>query len=226
MALAPLEITPLSKEGKPNEKETLRVLFNPNTYSVTKSVKWEPPPPPEKQEAGTNQKFNAPQLVFGGGDCRLLTMELFYDVTEHPQIDDVRKETNRIVKLTRIDKKLKEPPVVLVGWGAKPPEDSDFPFTGVITQLTQRFTLFRADGRPVRATLNVTFKEFLTRKKAQEEVDPEFTTRLVKRGDTLSNIAAEIYNDPTQWRVIAEANNLDDPRHLEVGARLAIPKLG
>ena len=42
----------------------------------------------------------------------------------------------------------------------------------------------------------------------------------------LSNIAAEIYNDPTQWRVIAEANNLDDPRHLEVGARLAIPKLG
>lgn len=226
MALAKLEITPLNKEGKPIDKDMFRVLFNPNTYSITKSVTWGPPRPRDGKEESTHQKFNAPPIVFGGGDCRLLTLELFYDVTEHPQIDDVRKETNRIVKLTRIDKKLTEPPVVVVSWGAQPPGDSDFPFTGVITQLTQRFTLFKANGKPVRATLNVTFKEFLTREQAQKEVDPEFTTRLVKRGDTLSSIAAENYDDPTQWRLIAEANNLDDPRHLDVGARLAIPKLG
>lgn len=221
MELAKIEITPLDKTGKP-----VRVLFNPNTYSITKSVTWASPRPPHSKEERTHQKFNAPQLVFGGGDARLLTLELFYDVTERPEIDDVRQETNRIVKLTRIDKNLKEPPVVVVSWGAKPPGDSDFPFTGVITQLTQRFTLFKADGKPVRATLNVTFKEFLTREQAQKEVDPEFTTRRVKRGDSLSSIAADVYRDPTLWRLIAEANDLDDPRHLPIGLRLNVPKLG
>jgi nucleoid-associated protein YgaU len=34
-----------------------------------------------------------------------------------------------------------------------------------------------------------------------------------------------LYRDPTQWRVIAAANDIDDPRHLPIGARLAIPKL-
>jgi hypothetical protein len=225
MELTKLEITPLDKKGKPIEKG-FRALFNPNTYSITKSISWETARTQDCQEGRANQQFNAPQLVFGGGECRLLTLELFYDVTEHPKIDDVRIETNRVVKLTRIDKNLKEPPLVMISWGASPPMNSDFPFTGVITQLTQRFTLFRANGNPVRATLDVTLKEFLTREQAQKEVDPEFTTRLLKRGDTLSSIAVEIYHDPAQWRLIAEANNLDDPRHLPPGVRLVIPKLG
>ena len=59
--------------------------------------------------------------------------------------------------------------------------------------------------------------------KDQRETDPEFTTRLVKRGDSLSSIAAEVYRDPTLWRLIAEANGLDDPRHLPIGLRLELP---
>jgi nucleoid-associated protein YgaU len=56
------------------------------------------------------------------------------------------------------------------------------------------------------------------------QTDPELTTRMVKRGDTLSNIAAEVYRDAALWRLIAEANSLDDPRALEIGRRLTIPK--
>src|ERR1035438_662909 len=96
----------------------------------------------------------------------------------------------------------------------------------VVTQLTQRFTLFRADGTPVRATLTLEFTEYLDPKKDQLETDPEFTTRLFKRGDSLSAIAAEAYSDPTLWRVVAEANQLDDPRKIAIGVRLNIPKLG
>jgi nucleoid-associated protein YgaU len=40
----------------------------------------------------------------------------------------------------------------------------------------------------------------------------------------LSSIAAKLYRDPTAWRMIAEANNLDDPRQIPVGLRLNIPK--
>jgi len=112
-----------------------------------------------------------------------------------------------------------------VSWGKEPPPGSDFPFTGVVTQLTQQFNLFLPDGRPVRANLTVAFTECLDPKKDELENDPEFTTRLVKRGDTLSSIAGEVYGDPTMWRLIAEANHLDDPRQVPVGLRLSVPKV-
>jgi len=215
MGLAKLQIAPYND----NSFEAFHVLFNPNTYSISKNVTW---------NGLTTREINAPTLRFDGGDSRVLTLELFYDVTEAVDgivIDDVREQTNKIVALTRIKRSLQRPPVVQIKWGDDSRDRFDFPFIGVVTQLTQRFNLFRADGKPVRATLTVTFKEFCDVEKDKRETDPEFTTRLLKRGDTLSNIAAELYRDPARWRVIAEANQLDDPRHLEVGLRLALPKL-
>jgi nucleoid-associated protein YgaU len=46
----------------------------------------------------------------------------------------------------------------------------------------------------------------------------------VVRGDTLSHIAAREYNDPGEWRVIAEENGLDNPRLLAPGTTLLIPR--
>ena len=48
----------------------------------------------------------------------------------------------------------------------------------------------------------------------------------VKRGDSLSSIASKMYNDPAKWRIIANENGLDDPRHLAIGMALNIPKAG
>lgn len=223
MALEKLKIKPLP----PSQLGEIVVLFNPNTYSITKSVTWSATPSSTERNAQTERKKNAPTLTFGGGGSRQLTLELFFDVTEpidEQQITDVREKTNQVVALTRIERDLGRPPACEISWGSAP-TGSDFPFIGVVGQLTQRFTLFRADGKPVRATLTIAFTEFLDPEKDQRETDPEFTTRLVKRGDSLSNIAAEIYRDPTLWRLIAEANDLDDPRHLPIGLRLNIPKL-
>ncbi len=219
MPFEKLEMTPLDKNGAKVEARRFRVLFNPTTYAISSSVAW---------EGNANRKLNAPSLTYGGGASRTLTLELFYDVTEPidgTRIDDVRKETNKVVTLARKDRDLGSPPVVAVEWGAAPLTGSDFPFVGVVSQLTQTFTLFKANGTPVRATLNVTFTEFAYPEIDQRKLDPEFTTRVVKRGDTLSSIAAELYGDPALWRVVAQANRLDDPRTLEIGRRLAIPKI-
>ena len=89
-----------------------------------------------------------------------------------------RKETNKVVTLARKDRDLGRPPVVAIEWGAAPLTGSDFPFFGVVSQLTQTFTLFKADGTPVRATLSVTFTEFADPKIDQRKLDPEFTTRI------------------------------------------------
>ena len=201
-------------------------MFNPNSYSIEKSVSWDSSG--GASAGATQRKFNAPALTFGGGGSRTLSLELFYDVTESDErVKDVRKETGKLVALTRImaDRKNPHPPVCKISWGKKI-KNSDFPFTGVITSLTQRFTLFSRTGEPLRATVNVSFKEFLDPEKDLKDTDPELTTYVVKRGDTLASIAADIYGDPTLWRTIAEANRQDDPRRQRIGSVLTIPKKG
>ncbi|NEP89936.1 MAG: LysM peptidoglycan-binding domain-containing protein [Okeania sp. SIO2C2] len=155
-----------------------------------------------------------------------LTLELFFDVTESLIFQDVRQETNNIVALTLIPRDEEHPSVCEISWGDAP-VGSDFPFVGVITSLTQKFTLFKGNGKPLRANLSVTVLEFLAPLVDKRKTDPELTTRIIKGGDTLSDISAQFYNNPKLWRIIAQANQLDDPRNLEmqIGRTLIIPKL-
>jgi len=222
MTMERLKIKPEANSGLGE----IEVLFNPNTYSISKSVQWSEATARDtsQKDKPSNRTTNAPTLSFGGGHSRQLTLDLFFDSTEEKDQTklDVRARTKEVVALTRIQRDLGRPPSCEVTWGKA--QDLDFPFTGVVSQLSQHFTLFRSDGTALRATLNVVFTEFIAPQKDQRETDPEFTTRLVKRGDSLSSISGEVYRDPTMWRQIAEANQLDDPRLLTIGMRLKIPK--
>jgi hypothetical protein len=208
---------------------TVTVLFNPSSYTIVKPVTWSGPRTASGSAGETQPLLNAPTLVFGGGGSRTLTLELLFDVTEPidgQTIQDVRTKTDAIVALTRIEPKKKKPPVCEVTWGVAPVKNSDFPFTGVVTNLTQNFTLFRSTGEPVRAKLTLVMTEALDVVTDQRQTDPELTTRRVRRGDSVTGIAADVYGDPALWRVIALANNLDDPRRPKIGRTLSIPKLG
>src|SRR5262245_45235164 len=102
MALTKLTITPRS-----SKLQAIEVLFNPNSYTITKQVIWTPVGEVGGGGQATDRKVNAPMLSYSGGNSRHLTLELFFDVTEPVQgrvIDDVRLETNKIVKLTQIDR--------------------------------------------------------------------------------------------------------------------------
>ena len=231
--LAKLTITPYAKKGKRYEKlAPFPVMFNPESYSIAKSVTWSPPQTSGSGgSAKTQSKVNAPMISFGGGGSRQLTLELFFDTTtpierKGQKNVDVRTETNQIVTLTRIERDEDQPRVCEVAWG-ETPVGSDFPFIGVISSLTQKFTQFTRDGQPVRANLSIALTEFLDPELDKLRTDPELTTYVVRGDDRLSQIAAQLYNDPTRWRVIAEANQIDDPRHLDrlIGRRLTIPKI-
>ena len=206
---------------EPKGGQVIHVLFNPNSYAISKSVTWSAP----QESGGKNASkggLDAPPLKFGGGGSRQLSMELFFDVTEEAR-KDVRDETDQIAKLTLIDRSLQYPPPCKVSWGAT---KGDFPFMGVVSSLTQKFTLFSSSGTPVRATLNVTFTEYLDPEDNKRQTDPDYTVHILKHGDTLSSVAAKMYGDPGQWRAIADRNDIDDPIHLEIGQRLGIPDAG
>jgi hypothetical protein len=231
MTFAKLNIQPLEPSALATAfPKGIDVLFNPGTYSIAKSVSWTQKGHARREgcKEDTSRHSNAPELQFDGGGARVLSLELFFDVTEggaNGTTHDVRDETNKIVALTRMGREQAQPPVCLVSWGTSAPQGSDFPFRGVVTALTQSFVLFRDTGEPLRANLSVVFTEFIDIVQDKKETDPDLTTYLVKRGDTLSSIAAKLYRDPALWRPIAQANGIDDPRGLQIGVRLAVPRI-
>ena len=194
------------------EKENgvkIPILFNPTHYSLEKS----------NQIAEISiPGLSSPILQYVHGNNRTLTMDLFFDTYEEQR--DVTDYTNEIYGLMRIGEETHVPPICTFTWSA-------FSFRCVVQRVSGQFTLFLADGTPVRAKLSVTFKEFidvevLVRSDLMASVD-RTKTYMVKRGDTLSSIAAAEYGDPARWRPIAKANNIENPRILKPGPLLIPP---
>jgi hypothetical protein len=187
------------------------VLFNPTQYGIDKS---------NQIAEIAIPGLGAPVLQYVHGNTRSLTMALYFDTYEEQR--DVRAWTNRIYGLLEIDPETHVPPICTVTWGG-------FSFTGVLDHVSGTFDLFLSDGTPVRATLNVVFKEFipmsvLVRENPTQSADHRKTC-VVRAGDRLDLIAAREYGDAGNWRPIAEANNLTDPRRLEPGQSLIIPAI-
>ncbi len=68
----------------------------------------------------------------------------------------------------------------------------------------------------------------ITDNSGQEEVSKTdgYTIYHVKKGDTLSRIAKQFYNDPAQWELVYNANrdSLKSPSGIRVGQTLIIPE--
>jgi nucleoid-associated protein YgaU len=194
--------------------EKAEVIFNPAEYSLQKGNQFASAPLPG---------LSNPVLSFVNGDADILSMELFFDTYTNKGASDVRDETKKIARLLDIDPTIHAPPPVRFVWGP-------LSLQAVIERLTQRFTMFREDGVPVRATLNVTFKEYKTIEEQLSERPTESSDwtkrRVVADQDRLCLIAAIEYGDPAVWRVIAEANEIDNPRLLMPGQELRLPPLG
>jgi nucleoid-associated protein YgaU len=193
--------------------EQAKVIFNPAEYSLQKGNQFASAPLPG---------LSNPVLSFVNGDADILSMELFFDTYTNMGGSDVRDETKKIARLLDIDPTIHAPPPVRFVWGP-------LSFRAVIERLTQRFTMFREDGVPVRATLSVTFKEYKTIEDQLSERPTESSDwtkrRVVADQDRLCLIAAIEYGDPAVWRVIAEANEIDNPRILVPGQELRLPPL-
>ena len=195
----------------PENQGSFEVLFNPTQYSVDKG---------NTIAQAAIPGLEAPILQYVHGNMRTLSMELFFDSYEEEY--DITEDTDQIYDLLYLDPSTHAPPICDLTWGT-------FQFRGVLDHVSGKFTLFLADGTPVRATLTVVFNEFidvdvLVQEQPTESADHR-KTRLVKSGDRIDNIAAEEYGDPAKWWPIAEANGLDDPSQLEPGYVLIIPRL-
>jgi hypothetical protein len=198
-------------DGKGKKKDEVTVLFNPTEYSMEKSNEF----------ANINiPGLDSPLLQFVKGGLETLSMDLFFDTYEEKD-KDVRKHTDKITTLLKIDEDLHAPPILRFIWGK-------LIFTAVLTRVTRKFTMFLSEGTPVRATLTVSFSEYTTEFKKKETARSSSDRTkyyVLEQGDSLWLLADKEYGDPGLWRPIAEANRIDKPRKLKPGTEIVIPPL-
>lgn len=207
------------------EKIEVKCLFNPKEYTFAKTNSW-----PKDQKAAAN----TPVLNFGGGNPATLQMDLLFDTYQNSRNSGESKDVrtvyiNDLWKMMFVDKQLAEkkknkqgrPPKVQFTWGKA------WSFEAVMTSLSVTFTLFLPDGTPVRATARVQFQQIQDTKELPQNptsggIGGE-RLRTVEEGDRLDLIAHEEYGDTSQWRRIAAANGITNPRNLRPGSTLVIP---
>ena len=164
--------------------------------------------------------MDSPPVQFTMGERKRLSMELFFDTSEEKT--DVRDYTTKIEELMLVNAQEHRPPILRFSWGS-------LSFDCVLEDLVQRFTLFSNDGTPLRAICKVVFKEYATAATQLSNTRREsadHTKRMALReGETLSSLAAREYNDSSKWRVIADANNIDDPENISAGTIVELPPL-
>ncbi len=199
-----------------SSKGNVTAQFNPTEFTLDKGVRI--------KEMET-KRLNAAVLEFIRGSNEKLSLTLLFDDTLDNKVG-VAAQAATLQEMAKVDKGSgqKAPPVCTVTW-------SDMSFTGYMESVQRKFTLFDESGAPLRALVSMSFIEFKTEEQLLAEVggqtSPHTTRRVVKRGDTLNRIAAEVYGDAGAWRYIVETNPgvVSNPRRLDAGTVLILPPL-
>ncbi|MDB4894313.1 MAG: hypothetical protein JWN15_575 [Firmicutes bacterium] len=165
--------------------------------------------------------LESPPIQFVRGASEKMTAEVLVDTSG--TLDDVRVAyVNKLRGLLDLNRELHAPPIVRFVW------DTEI-FRGVLESMNVTYVLFTSEGIPLRAKLALSLKEYRPVEiqiKENPTASPNYDkTYVVRRGDTLSSIAFAVYRDPEVWRDIARNNGIRDPRSLEPGTVLQLPKL-
>lgn len=229
-----MRITNLNE--KDLRKRVIHVLYNPQSYTRQKKGNYRPI---------SLFGADAPIVQFVSGGAETLSFDLFFDsVSAGSEVGgtlvdrlkfaansmvptvanriDVREFTRKVTDLASVDSNLHRPPELKVEWAS-------LQFKGFLAQCTQRFTRFDESGKPVRAILSCTFIEHrdIAKLFVANPLNSPDTTKYhtIRQGDSLWALAAEEYGDANQWRTIAAANGISNPRALRSGETLVIPAL-
>lgn len=142
-------------------KLTVVAQYNPKELQIDMSVPWQKNPQSNKApEKGI-------QLEFTGAEGRSMSLELLFDGYEsgdgsvpgpdNKSVADKVKDLNEMASVREAgskDENMRRPHLCVVKWGATVPS-----FRCVIESLSTKYTMFSAEGEPLRATCTVKLKE-------------------------------------------------------------------
>lgn len=199
--------------GSHADDPPVEVMFNPTEYNLELASNF---------SSTSLPGLNNPVLQFVHGEAQNLSMDLLFDTYTNERGADVSRRTKELAQALLIDGDLHAPPPVLFVWGS-------FSFQAVVERLSQRFTMFLADGTPVRATLSVTFKQYQPIREQLQ--NPRRTSadksarHALSSDESLWGLAASKYGEPRYWRLIARHNGIANPRRVRAATVLVLPPL-
>lgn len=196
-------------------------LFNPEKISVGRRNKWAADPMPGK---------SVPKLRYTGAESGWMRMGLVFDTTAEGT--PVTRYTGQILALMDLDKNLPgtdeatnnaRPPTVTFHWG----DLHSFP--AVVSDLSMTFTYFSSSGIPLRAYMDLELRQYepsnaFGRQNPTSGTPNPHRVHRVQPGETLDRISARYYGDSTKWRLLANANGIEDPLALHAGRLISVPR--
>lgn len=213
--------------GTPTGDE-FEVMYNPNTYSQNfKSVWVEETPQGGTAETQSYRRLKSDSVAFdflfdgtGVSGVGNTSIDLNPEVAD---VGYVQEQIDAFLAITQgLNSSTHEPNFVQLSWGT-------FVFNGVMASADITYKLFHSSGAPLRANINATFKQSVSRTEqaAQAKLQsPDLTHfRLVAEGETLPLIAKKVYGDPALYMEIAKVNNINNFRKLKVGQQLVLPPI-
>ncbi|MFQ5628287.1 MAG: peptidoglycan-binding protein [bacterium] len=221
MGLEKLKIVPLNANLKPKGKgKEIFAMYNPKEFTIDTSTQF---------QRMTMPGLQTPITQFVSGQTQTISLDLFFDTYEKKQ--DVRDFTRKVTDLLKIDSDIHAPPVCQFIWGAAGSLDGNKAgvLKGVFDKVTQKFTMFLDSGIPVRATLSVSISEYRTLDEQLPRINFKSSDRTKRRifkdGDRVSLLAHNEYGNVSDWRVIADANDMENPRLIAPGTEVVLPPL-
>ncbi|MFD0153933.1 CIS tube protein [Streptomyces sp. NPDC055721] len=197
----------------------VKFQFNPDQLQLSRSANWH-------TEPAVAYTRGAPPKFTGSRPAQL-QVEVFLDRSDDPTSNDVQQQVELLLSCCEVTQqsisaKAPSPPWVKFSWGSF----STVRFVAYVTSVSATYTLFSPSGIPIRATCSLALTEVSTATKGQNPTSGALSARRVHRtvaGDSLASLAWREYGDATRWRVIAEANGIDDPMRLRPGTELLLP---
>ncbi|MCW3104352.1 MAG: hypothetical protein JWO09_2792 [Bacteroidetes bacterium] len=204
-------------------------MYNPTTFSINHEVLHD-----VKTKAGASNFSKR----FVSMKPRTLDLELLFDGTgASPSTAGGIANTIAVnAGFTSVDKQIEtfltlaytivgakhQPNYILVAWGT-------FIMTGVLKSAKVNYTMFAADGTPLRAKMNISIGEQVNTSlltKWLKLLSPDLSKAIVvKEGDTLPLMCFKEYGDSSLYVKVAEVNGLKNYRKLKQGMELLFPPL-
>ena len=120
--------------------------FNPKEIHIEKSIPWQ-----HQTTMGPND------LAYAGSSGRTMSCELLFD--GFPTATSIQEDIDKLQTLSDVDAALKRPPKVKVVWGTEDESGLMPAFEAVIEVLVIKYLMFDPEGKPVRAMVELKFRE-------------------------------------------------------------------
>jgi nucleoid-associated protein YgaU len=206
--------------------------LNPKSLSIRRNTQWQAPanrsPSAASPASAAVLSLAGPvpvghgQLQYNRSQPAVLSMVVWFDRSfdADGSIDyEINQLQNWTCPTERVMSGVHSPPRITFIWRS-------LHFVGVITSLNINFKQFGVDGLPVRAEATISITENPPPVLGTNPTSGGIAGRRVhtfSAGDTLHSIAYAEYGSPGLWRVLAEANGVDDPLRIAPGTALLIP---